>query len=77
MTDYDDYAFIYGCHKRDSEGRCESDATYIYVLGRRTSLEPDHRRAVDSLIETLCVNMSRYHAYTFDDREFVILYPRR
>ena len=54
ITDYDNYALMYGCREWGDDDVCEQ--VYSFVWSRETSLSDSHQEQVDNNIAELCVN---------------------
>ena len=54
ITDYDNYALMYGCREWGADDVCEQ--VYSFVWSRETSLSDSHQQLVDNKIAELCVN---------------------
>ncbi|KAK3576292.1 hypothetical protein CHS0354_036027 [Potamilus streckersoni] len=57
-TDYDNYAFIYGCEKRNAQGQCTYQDSWVW--SRTPNLPARYWALVNNSMQAVCINYSRY-----------------
>ncbi|XP_035685281.1 uncharacterized protein LOC118421882 [Branchiostoma floridae] len=54
-TDYQNYALLYNCLVRNSDGTCRRNMNLAWILSRRPTLSAEMRKKLDQKLYTVCV----------------------
>ncbi|XP_066295696.1 uncharacterized protein [Branchiostoma lanceolatum] len=54
-TDYENYALLYNCLVRNSDGTCRRNMNLAWILSRKPTLPTDMRKRLDQKLYTVCV----------------------
>ena len=61
LTDYDNYALVYGCRERGANGVCLDGKLDSWVWSRKTTMSNEHQELVKNKTLELCVNQTFYY----------------
>ena len=57
-TDYDNYAYVYGCDVQKVDGTCQE--SHAWVWSRTNNLTEEHRNQIDTFITESCVDSADF-----------------
>ena len=57
-TDYDNYAYVYGCEEQNGDGTCKQ--AHAWIWSRTHTLTEEHKSVIDASITESCLDPAQF-----------------